>query len=241
MRLGCSLLAALLLTGALAATSTPAAAQSSTSSSASGGMTHLVGGYVVGSFPTADWGKIAGFGIGLDGADIYRKAGKSLGIRSTLGVLYNFSRTVDVPAENVGPADQLNIETKNWSLFFGLGPELTIPNKDISPFIFGTAGFDTYWTSSELSGTAAGTAFSAEHGDSRISFAWAAGLGLRRKIMPGYLGELSVEYRSGSEHSFLLPTDVSVAGGAVTATREKHSSEQFIVRFGTLLGGDYDY
>jgi hypothetical protein len=123
---------------------------------------------------------------------------------------------------------------------FGLGPEFAIPNKDVTPFIFGTVGFDTYWTSSELSGTATGTNFSAQHGDSRISFAWSAGLGFRRRVMPGYHVELSAEYRSGSDHEFLLPSDVHVSGGAVTANRESHRSDQFIIRIGSLLSGSFE-
>ena len=236
MRLDRSFLGALLISGALAAAAIPAAAQDTTYAAPSG-MVHAVGGYLVGSFPTGDWGEIAGFGIGLDGADVYRKMDKAFGVRSSFGVLYNFSRTVDIPAANVGVNDKLNLETKNWSLFFGLGPELSIPNKSATPFVFGTVGFDTYWTSSTLSGTAAGSSYSAEHGDSRISFAWSAGLGFRRRVMPGYGVELSAEYRSGSDHQYLLPKDVRVTGGAVVANRESHVSDQIIIRLGSLLSG----
>src|SRR5262249_15467415 len=194
--------------------------------------------YLVGSFPTGDWGKIAGFGLALDGANVTRPHGKPFGLRSNLGLLYNFSRTVDVPAANVGASDKLSIETKNWSLFFGLGPEFSMPNKDVTPFVFGTVGFDTYWTKSELAGTALGTAYSAKHGDSRIAFAWSGGVGVRRKVAPGYHMELSAEYRSGIRHDFLLPEDVSVSGGAVDARRDSHTSDQIPIRLGTVLGGE---
>ena len=63
-------------------------------------MQYLGGGYFVGAFPMGDWGKIAGFGLALDGSSITRKPGKKFALRSNTGLLYNFSRTVDVPASN---------------------------------------------------------------------------------------------------------------------------------------------
>lgn len=202
-------------------------------------MEYLGGGYFVGSFPMGDWGKIAGFGLALDGTTVTRKPGKAFAIRSNLGLLYNFSRSVDVPNGNLGsPNDKLTIETKNWSLFFGLGPEFSMPNKNVTPFVFGTVGFDTYWTGSELSGTASGAPYSAQHGDNRLAFAWSAGLGFRRHIGPGHMGELSAEYRSGIRHDFLVPDDVHVSGGNVIASRGSHSSDQILVRIGTVLGSE---
>jgi hypothetical protein len=234
-------LALLLVATVLPFAATPAAAQVDSTSahehaSKTGGYTYLAGGYLVGSFPSGDWGKIAGFGLALDGSDVIKKAGKGFGMRSNFGLLYNFSRTVDVPAGNVGANDKLSIETKNWSLFFGLGPEFSVPNKDVSPFVFGTIGFDTYWTGSELSGTANGTAYSAQHGDNRIAFAWSGGLGVRKKVSTGYGFELSAKYRSGIHHDFLMPEDVHAGPGGVTANRDTHSSDQILVRIGSVFG-----
>ena len=241
-------LALLLVPAALIAAASPAAAQSDSTATPpaaaptpaapakEGGYTYLSAGYLAGSFPMGDWGKIAGFGLALDGADVVKPPGKPFGLRSSLGLLYNFSRSVDVPAGNLGPNDKLSIETKSWSLFFGLGPEFSMPNKDVSPFIYGTVGFDTYWTGSELSGTASGSSYSAKHGDNRIAFAWSGGLGLRRKTGPGYGFELSAEYRSGIRHDFLLPEDVRVSGGAVVANRDSHTSDQILVRLGSVFG-----
>lgn len=241
-------LALLLIPAALIAAASTATAQTDTTATApptttvtttpepAGGYKFLSGGYLAGAFPMGDWGEIAGFGLALDGASVAKPAGKPFGLRSNFGLLYNFSRTVDVPAGNVGPNDQLSIETKNWSLFFGLGPEFSMPKGDVAPFIFGTVGFDTYWTGSELSGTANGSSYSAKHGDNRIAFAWSAGLGIRKKKMEGVGVEVSAEYRSGIRHDFLLPEDVRVTGAGVTANRDSHSSDQIIVRVGTVLG-----
>jgi len=191
---------------------------------------------IIEPYKAAGWGKIAGFGMGLDATDIIRLGPeKPLAWRLSTGVIYNFSRTEDVPASNLLPASALELETKNWSLLFGIGPEFGKRDGDVMPFIYGTAGFDTYWTSSTLQGTASGLPYEAEHGDSRISFAWAAGLGLRRRVMEGYLGELSVEFRQGSSHHFLLPEQITEDATGVHADRATRSSDQIIVRLGTVI------
>jgi len=226
MRRSQSALLILLCAAALAACARPASAQ----------YRQMAGGYLLGGFPMGDWGKIAGFGLGVDATDVIHKPEKVLAWRLSTGVLYNFSRTEDVPQQNLQSAnDKLSLETKNWSLLFGIGPEFSKPGP-VSPFIYGTVGFDTYWTQSTLSGTAGGAPHDSEHGDSRLSFAWAGGVGVRRTIMPGHMGELSVEYRSGNPHKFLLPDEITNTGTAVHTSRDEHTSDQIVVRFGTVFG-----
>jgi hypothetical protein len=199
--------------------------------------TYLGGAYLAGSFPMGDWGEIAGFGLAVDATNVtYPNPDKPMALRSSLGLLYNFSRTVGVPEANLAPNSKLDLETKNWSLYFGVGPEFSRKGGDVSPFIFGTVGFETYWTSSELSGTAGGTPYSANHGDSRISFAWTAGVGLRKHVSPAETVEISVEYRSGLTHQFVMPNEVTGSGTTVTANRDSHTSDQILLRVGTLFG-----
>ena len=198
---------------------------------------YLGGAYLAGSFPMGDWGKVAGFGLAADATNVtYPKPDKPMAIRSSLGLLYNFSRTVDVPLANLPPNSKLGLETKNWSLYLGVGPEFSRQNGDISPFVFGTVGFETYWTSSELAGTAGGSPYSAEHGDSRLSFAWTAGLGIRKHVSPAETVEISLEYRSGLTHQFVIPDEVTGTGTTVNAKRDSHSSDQLLLRVGTLFG-----
>jgi hypothetical protein len=215
-----------LCSAALVAGARPASAQ----------LEHQAGGYLIGSFPSGDWGKIAGFGVGLDATDIVRFGpNKPFAWRLSTGLLYNFSRTETVPPENLSPNSLLELETKNWSLTFGIGPELAKRGGPIVPFIYGTGGFDTYWTSSTLSGTAGGSPYETKHGDSRITFAWAVGAGLRRQVAEGYQGELSVEWRSALAHKFLLPDEVTGSGSTVFTDRASRQSDQIIVRIGTVF------
>src|SRR5262245_37084899 len=97
----------------------------------------LTGAYVTGGFPMGGWGKIAGFGLGIDNTDVLvPDTSRPLAFRGSVGLHYNFSRTESVPASNIGPTDKLDLETKNWSLFVGLGPELGKTQGDVRPFVF---------------------------------------------------------------------------------------------------------
>ena len=199
--------------------------------------TIMGGGYTVADFPTGDWGEVAGFGLGIDASTlVHRRTNKPVSARTNLGLLYNFSRTQDVPTANLQPGSSLALETKNTSLFFGIGPEFSRPSEGVSPFIFGTVGFQTFWSSSKLQGTSTGLPYDSSYGDSRIAFAWTAGLGLRRHITAGQLGELSVEYRAGGDHKYVLPDEVTNLGGSVVAERKARSSDQIVLRFGTVIG-----
>jgi hypothetical protein len=199
--------------------------------------TYLIGGYTMAGFPTGDWGEIAGFGLGLDGTDVtFRKPGRPVALRSSFGFLYNFSRTQEVPPTNLGPNSALSLETKNGSVFFGLGPEIGQPNRNVNPFAFGTIGFNTYWTSSNLSGTAGGSPYSAKFGDSRIAFAWSAGLGVRKRMAEGHLVELSAEFRSGGGHMYVVPSEITNTGTTVNVDRSSRTTDQYIVRLGTVFG-----
>lgn len=213
-----------------------AAASLAAAASASAAPAYLMGGNLAGSFPSGDWGEVAGFGLAIDGTNVsYPRPDKPFAIRSSVGLLYNFARTVDVPQANLAPNSDLGLETKNWSVFFGVGPEFSKRGGNLSPFVFGTVGFDTYWTNGELSGTAGGAPYSASHGDSRFSFAWAGGVGIRKQVRAGKSIEISAEYRSGTSHQFVLPSDVTGSGTTVNATREAHSSDQILLRIGTMV------
>ena len=217
-----ALLAATTLAGAR-----PAAAASSS---------FMAGGYLLSAAALNDWRDIAGFPLGFQSTNIVRKGNTPMSIRSDVGLLYNFSRTVGVPAQNLGPNDQLNVETKNMSMLVGIGPEFSKPAGDTRPFVYGTVGFNTYWTGSNLAGTVGGLPYYANHGDSRIEFAWAAGFGFRRWVRAGEAVELSAEYRSGGGHRYLKPDEITSSGTNVFADRAARSTDQIVIRLGTTIG-----
>jgi len=225
------------LARAQGATSTEAAANPAPVKVATAGAGIMAGGYVISGVALGDWADIAGFPLGIDATNvIHRNPKRPWSIRNNLGLMYNFSRTVDVPQSNLAPNDALEVTTKNTSLLFGVGPEFSKSTGDMRPFIYATAGFDTYWTSSDLTGTVAGTNYFAKHGDSRMSFAWAAGLGIRRWVVSGEAVELSAEYRSGSDHHYLKPDEITSSGGVVTADRSSRTTDQILIRLGTVIG-----
>ncbi|MFI5370380.1 MAG: hypothetical protein ACHQ52_02405 [Candidatus Eisenbacteria bacterium] len=200
---------------------------------------YMEGGYFVGAFPTGDWSKVAGAGLGLDGTTIARLGPtQPLCLRSSFGWAYNFSRTVDVPSAQLGPGDQLAIQTSNNSIWLGVGPELSKPTGDARGFVFATVGFNTNWTNGGLDGTVGGLRYSANVGATSTIFAWSAGGGLRKmmKGTPGGKVELSAEYRSGTGHNYLMPGDVASSGTSVAWDRKGHSSDQILIRLGSVFG-----
>ena len=225
MRLARGLFYVLMATAALAAGASLSHAQG----------TYANGAYLVGSLPMGHWGKIAGFGLGIDGANIvHTDPQKAFGIRSNLGWVYNFARTQDIPQANLTGNSKLAVETKNMSLYFGLGPE--IGKQAGGLFGFGTVGFNTYWTSSNMSGTAGGAPYYGKFGDSRIGFAWSAGAGIRKPSAngPGKI-ELSGEYRSGGGHMFIDPDEVTNTGTTVNVVRKARTTDQILIRLGSVF------
>jgi len=209
-----------------------------------GGVAHAkaveTGGYAISGFTLGDWSKIAGFPLGFQTSNIITpNPDKPLRIRSLVGLMYNFSRTVNVPQQNYGNAnDLLQLTTKNTSVLFGIGPEFGPSKGDSQPFVYGTVGFDTYWTSSNLAGTVNGKPYYSSNGDSRIGFAWAAGLGIRKVVGHGEKLELSAEYRSGNGHRYLKPDQITTTPGndSPTMSRDSRSTDQIVIRLGSTLG-----
>ena len=69
------------------------------------------------------------------------------------------------------------------------------------------------------------------------AFAWTAGGGIRKTIpnIPGGMIELSVEYRSAINHTYVIPSEVTSSGATVDWDRTSHNADQVIVRIGTVL------
>ncbi len=199
------------------------------------------GGYVVGLFPQGDWAEVAGFGLGADGTTYVRRdPTRLLNLRSSLGWGYNFERVAGVPAANLAGGDVLELETSNTSLFFGIGPELGKASGEMRGFVFGMVGLNVYWTNSHLKGTAGGQGYDANVGHTSTVFAWSAGAGIRRQMsgVPGGKIELSAEFRSGIGVEYVIPGEVTSAGGNVSWDRKTHDSNQILVRLGTVFGSE---
>lgn len=197
------------------------------------------GGYFSGSFPSGDWGKVAGFGLGLENSTIvFPDPTKAFGFRQGSSLMYNFGRTVDVPSANLDTNTALQIETANTSVWFGTGPALCKRTGNMRPFVYGTIGVAFNWIDSHLKGNVQGTGYDATVGQTSTTFAWTVGAGVSKPMssVPGGRVELSAEYRSGIDQDYLLPEEVTSSGSAVTWHRTHQNADQIVVRLG-LLGG----
>lgn len=197
------------------------------------------GGYFSGSFPSGDWGKVAGFGLGLENSSmVFPDPAKAFGFRQGSSLMYNFGRTVDVPSANLGTNTSLQIETANTSVWLGMGPALCKRSGDLRPFVYGTIGVAFNWIDSHLKGNVQGAGYDATVGQTSTTFAWTAGAGFSKPMssLPGGRIELSAEYRSGIDQDYLLPEEVTSSGSTVTWHRTHQNADQIIVRLGLLTG-----
>lgn len=198
------------------------------------------GGYLSGSFPSGDWGKVAGFGLGLDNATIvFPSPNSAFGLRQGSSLIYNFNRTIDVPSANLDTNTSLQIETANTSFWLGTGPALCKRSGDMRPFVYGTVGVAFNWIDSHLTGNVQGAGYDATVGQTSTTFVWTVGAGLSKpmKSAPGGRVELSAEYRVGIDQDYLLPDAVTSSGSNVTWHRTHQDAEQIVVRLG-ILGGE---
>jgi opacity protein-like surface antigen len=198
-----------------------------------------VGGYFSGSFPTGDWGDVAGFGLGLENATtVFPDSTKPFGIRQGASFIYNFGHTVDVPAANLDTNTSLQVETANTSLWFGIGPAFSKHTGNMRPFLYGTIGVAFNWIDSHLKGSVQGAGYDATVGQTSTTFAWTAGAGLSKAIssVPGGRLQLSAEYRSCIDQDYMLPGKVSSSGSSVSWERTHQNADQIIVRIGILTG-----
>lgn len=197
------------------------------------------GGYFSGSFPSGDWGKVAGFGLGLENSTIvFPNPTSAFGFRQGSSLMYNFNRTVDVPSASLGTNTSLQIETANTSVWLGTGPALCKRDGNYRPFVYGTIGVAFNWIDSHLKGNVQGAGYDATVGQTSTTFAWTAGAGISKPMssLPGGRIELSAEYRSGLDQDFLLPEEVSSSGSTVVWHRTHQNADQIIVRLGLLTG-----
>jgi len=197
------------------------------------------GGYFSGSFPTGDWGEVAGFGIGLENSTtLFADPEKPFGIRSGSSFIYHFPRNVDVPSGNLGPNTALHTETANTSFWLGVGPTFQKQTGNTHPYVYGTIGVNFSWVDSHLKGNVNGAPYDATVGQTTTTFAWTAGFGLSKaasSIPGGRLG-LGVEYRSFVGQNYLLPGEVTSSGSTVFWDRSSHNADQIVVRIGVLRG-----
>jgi len=199
----------------------------------------LVGGFTSVSFPTGDWGDVAGFGLGLENVgSVFPDSTRPFGIRQGSSLIYNFKRTVDVPSANLDTGTSLRSETSNTSLWFGIGPELRKHTGNARPFIYGSVGVAFNWINSHLKGNVQGADYDATVGQTSTTFAWTAGAGISKAVssVPGGRLALSVEYRSCVDMHYMLPGDVTSSGSSVSWDRTKQNADQIIARIGIVSG-----
>lgn len=112
------------------------------------------GGSLVYGRPTGDFGNYVRQGFGVDGFGRYkvdRRGIFSLGVEG--GFLQYGRETVRSPFSSTVGRILVDVTTSNNIVFFGGGPQLTVPSGPVRPYVSGSVGFSYLFTESSIEGS----------------------------------------------------------------------------------------
>lgn len=198
--------------------------------------------------PVGEFGQVVDVGGGaiLEGSlPVTRDGGVRL--KADVGFLIygHEQQTVCFPAP-VGCRIGLDLTTSNNIFFFGVGPEFTIPNVPVQPYVNATGGFSYFATTSSLSGVdEAGSWADTRNFDDFVG-AFKAGAGVRTQLRGGRKPialDLGVQYHRNGVAEYLREGDIEDHPDGSITLHPRRSEANLLawrigVSFGIPRGGD---
>lgn len=132
----------------------------------------------------------------------------------------------------------MNLTTSNDIFVGGLGPEIAWPGDRLRPYVYGTAGFAYFATTSSLEGTADREDFARTNNFTDGTFAWRAGTGIQIRITdhPVWL-DLGAERHWNGTVSYLREGDIIDEPDGSVTLRPRRSEADFVTfRLGVSVG-----
>jgi opacity protein-like surface antigen len=135
---------------------------------------------------------------------------------------------------------QLDVNTDNNILLFGVGPQLMVPDGRFRPYLTGTAGLAYFFTESSLSGRDEADGFARTNNFDDATFAWTAGGGiyipLRRRAHPISL-DLGARYHDNGEARYLREGSITDnPDGSITISPIRSQTNFVIFHVGVTVG-----
>jgi hypothetical protein len=139
------------------------------------------------------------FLVQLDDAGIF-------GLRADAGFVIYGHETKRVPfSSTVGGRVNVDVSTSNNIVFFGVGPQLMMPNGKLRPYLTGSVGLAYFYTRSSVDGVDGGTIAETKN-FSDATFAWTGAAGLYIPVKRG-LRPISIDvgarYHGNGNASYL--------------------------------------
>lgn len=212
------------------------------------GPTAYVGVALMGADPVGDFGAVVdqGFGAVVDGAFPLTPEG-AVRLRADAGFLiYGRERKSMCFSVPIGCRIGVDLTTSNQIFFAGIGPELTVPNGPVRPYVNATAGFSYFTTTSSLSGFDEFDDFADTRNFEDFVGALTLGGGIRVGLRGGTSPislDLGVQYHRNGVASYLTEGDiVDHPDGSITIFPNRSEANLLTyrigVRFGVGGGGD---
>jgi hypothetical protein len=144
--------------------------------------------------PVGDFRQYVNQGWGLDG--FFRWNGDPRGVLSLRiegGFLQYGHEKKRVPlSTTIGGRILVDLNTSNDIVWFGIGPQVTLPLSGFRPYVNGSAGFSYFFTESSVDGSRDNRSFARTTNYHDGTFAWGAGAGMLMPLRTRH-GEVAID------------------------------------------------
>ena len=179
-----------------------------------------------------DWGG----GLGMYGVVNFDR-------RNQIGLRIGGSVTVygheSYPAQLLPTAGRIwvDVQTENFIVDFGVGPQFTFGRGPVRPYVYGTAGFSYFATVSSLDGVDGGPDFAHTTNFDDVTYSLTGGGGLLMSISRRVSIDMSAQWTFNDEVDYLTPGDiVDNWDGSITVYPIRSEANLMIFRFGLAIG-----
>ncbi len=176
--------------------------------------------------PQGDFDAAAGTGIGLEAFAVIAPKGKPFGLRVDGSYLTYGSESFVTPFPGTGGRVGVEVSTDNWIAHMGAGPEFAVRTGPVRPFVFGTAGFSYFATTSNLSDDFGSYAYTTNYDD--WTFRWSVGGGLNIPISKSVALSVGAAWVANDDVTYLVEGDVLDDGNGGIAFNPRHTDANLI-------------
>lgn len=204
------------------------------------------GGYVGGSLAAArTQGEFSDYVRGGFGGDLHfiQKLDRDgwLALRTDAGLLVYGYESQHVPlSPTIGGRVLVDLTTSNNIAWFGVGPQIGVPDGDLQPYVNAFVGYSALWTSSSVSDIDYGDDVFSSNNFSDGSFSYGAGAGLyvpvRRGPSPISI-DMGVRYHNNGRAEYLREGDIQDnPDGSITVYPTRSDTDLLTFHVGVSVG-----
>jgi len=179
-----------------------------------------------------DWGG----GFGMYGVVNFNR-------RSQIGLRFGGSLLVygheRYPAQIVPGVSRIwvDVQTENFIVDFGVGPQITFGRGSVRPYVYGTAGFSYFATVSSLDGVDGGPDFAHTTNFDDITYALTGGGGLLLSLSRRVAIDMSAQWTFNGVVDYLTRGDIEDNwDGSITVYPIRSEANLMTFRFGLAIG-----